>query len=133
MDATFRDVDDELWEQVRHLFPPAPDKPKRGRPRVANRRIFAGIVYRLRTGCQWKAIPDQFAPGSTVHDRFQELVQAGVFEEMFALMVARYQNARGLDLDWCSMDTAMVKAPKGGLKQAQTPRIGRRRAPNAAF
>jgi transposase len=40
---------------------------------------MAGILYRLRTGCQWKALPNDFGSGSTCHLRFQKWVELGVF------------------------------------------------------
>jgi putative transposase len=40
------------------------------------------IFYIARTGCQWKALPRSFGASSTVHDRFQEWRQDGVFKRM---------------------------------------------------
>lgn len=114
MDASFEDVPDELWEQVQPLLPRAAAKPLGGRPRVPDRAVFAGIVYRLRTGCQWKALPREFGSGSTCHLRFQQWTRAGVFERIFAALVKFYDDEIGADLEWCSLDSAMVKAPKGG-------------------
>ncbi len=71
MDATFAEFPDRLWRRVAPLLPPEPPKPHGGRPRVPDRTILAGILYRLRTGCQWKALPPQFGSGSTCHRRFQ--------------------------------------------------------------
>lgn len=51
----------------RPWLPPEPPKPKGGRPRVPDRTILAGILYRLRTGCQWQALPPEFGSGSTCH------------------------------------------------------------------
>lgn len=39
---------------------------------------MAGILYRLKTGCRWKALPNDFGSGSTCHLRFQEWVELGV-------------------------------------------------------
>jgi transposase len=43
---------------------------------------MAGIQYRLRTGCQWDAIPKEFGSGSTCYRRFVEWRKAGVFYMM---------------------------------------------------
>lgn len=88
MEARFRDVDDAFWKRVKPLIPiPVPRNTLRGRPRLDDRRVLAGIAYRLRTGCQWKAIPVEFGSGSGVHKRFQEWVRAGVFRAIFELML----------------------------------------------
>src|SRR5215472_12638218 len=70
-------VSDTLWEQVAPLIPPAPSHAKGGRPRMLDRQAFAAIVYALRTGMQWNALPHDLGASSTVHDRFQEWERAG--------------------------------------------------------
>ena len=51
--------------------PPSPPRPggaaRWGRPRVPARRIFAGILYVFRSGCQWKAVLPQYASGIACH------------------------------------------------------------------
>ncbi len=97
------------------LPPPRPRRRDgRGRPRVPDRKVMGGIVYRLRTGCQWKAIPERFGSGSTCHRRMQEWNRKGVFGAIFQMLVQVYDDLKGLDLRWASMDAALVKAPKGG-------------------
>jgi putative transposase len=75
---------------------------------------LAAIVYRLRTGCQWKALPAQFGSGSTCHLRFQQWRHARVFERIFAELVRFYDARRGIQWTWTALDSAIVKAPKGG-------------------
>jgi len=65
-------VSDEFWEKVEPLVPPAPSHAKGGRTRMDDRKAFAAIVYVLRTGIQWNALPRELGASSTVHDRFQE-------------------------------------------------------------
>lgn len=69
MPKDFFDVPDDLWSRIEPLLPPEPPKPRGGRPRVPDRVAFAGILYRVRTGCQWKALPVDFGSGSTCHLR----------------------------------------------------------------
>jgi transposase len=127
MEATFADVPDGLWRRIEPLLPKEPPKPLGGRPRVPDRVVLAGIVYRLKTGCQWKALPNEFSSGSTCHLRFQQWCSAGVFERLHAELLKYYDKRRGIQWNWGSLDTAMVKAPKGGTKRAPT----RRTAPRA--
>jgi transposase len=95
---------------------------------VSDRKIFAAVVYRLRTGCHWRALPERFGSGSTCHRRFSERVAADVFEAMFKELLRFYDLKKGIQWDWASMDAAIVKAPKGGLLQARTLRTAPRGA-----
>lgn len=123
MGTNFDDIPDEVWRLAEPLLPARPPAELGGRPRRNDRRILAGIVYRLRTGCQWKAIPRTFGTGSTIHRRFCEWTEAGFFTAFFARVVREYQHVQGLDLKWASLDSSMVKAPKGGTERDRTPRI----------
>jgi putative transposase len=107
---------DELWEQVKALLPPPKPKKKAGRPRVSDRQCLTAIFYLLRTGCQWNALPRSLGASSTVHDRFQEWRDAGVFERLWAVALAYYDDRQGLDLEWQAADGAMTKAPLGGKR-----------------
>jgi transposase len=121
--TNFEDIPDEVWELAEPLIPPRRVSPQGGRPRKDDRRVLAGIVYRLRTGCQWKAIPRTLGTGSTIHRRFCEWTDAGFFTAFFARVVRLYQQRHGLDLEWASLDSSLVKAPKGGPKRGPTRRI----------
>jgi putative transposase len=57
---------------------------------------------------------------STAHDRFQEWVTAGVFLRLWQVGV-QFDDLRGIDWDWLSMDGAMTKAPLGGEKTGHNP------------
>lgn len=93
MEPSFRTVPAALWAAVAPLLPPAPPKRRGGRPRVPARAVLAGILYWLRTGCQWKAMPSKFGSGSTCHLRMQ-WARAGVFPDAFAAMRRRYSHRR---------------------------------------
>jgi len=73
---------DELWGQIAPLLPSPKPKKRRGRPRVDDRQVMTAILYVLRTGCQWKALPRELGAPSTVHDRYIEWRRAGVFDRM---------------------------------------------------
>ena len=126
-----REIPDDLWNLIQRLLPP--DKPPgaNGRPRVPNRTVFDGILYVLRTGCQWKMVPRQYSSGSTCHLRFQTWVRAGVFERMWRVCLRHYDDLRGIDWRFQSLDSAIVSAPvKGGIKPAKTLRIAANSAPS---
>ncbi len=125
MDVKFRTVPDELWRVVAPHLPPERPKPRGGRPRVPDRVVLAGILYRLRTGCQWKALPSEFGSGSTCHLRLQQWAHAGVFTGAFVALLKRYDRRRGIAWRWSALDALTVEAPKGGTSPAPTPRTGR--------
>src|SRR6185295_20125242 len=115
MDSKFYELPEELWQRVEPLLPVGPGG---GRPRISKRMILAAVMYRLRTGCQWKALPSQFGSGSTCHRRFQEWCSVGVFTQLFAEMLHFYDARRGIQWRWSSLDGFMGKAPKGGTTPA---------------
>ena len=104
---------DALWERFRSLLPEYKVSSKGGRPRCPLRRVADAIFYRLRTGCQWKAIPASLAPGSTAHQYFQEWVGQGVFDQLWQLALREYHDLIGFDWLWQSLDGAITKAPLG--------------------
>ena len=54
-------------------------RPGAGRKPMAPRKVFAAIVYVLRTGCQWKALPKELGSASAIHKHFQQWHRAGLF------------------------------------------------------
>jgi transposase len=137
-DPTIWRVDDVLWTRLAPLLVVDKPRKKSGRPRAANRPLFDGIIWLLRTGAQWKELPREFGPKSTVHDRFQEWVQTGAFARAWTLLLAEYDGFVGLDLHWQSADGCLVKAPlgkKGGPEKSTgrepTPPIAANVGPNA--
>lgn len=115
-------VSDELWEKIRPLLPGRPNTHKfgGGRPRKPDRVCADAIFFRLRTGCQWKALDaTRICPGPTAHDRFQEWVKAGVFLRPWAAGLLEYDGLKGIDWSWVSMDGCVTKAPLGGGKDGQ--------------
>jgi putative transposase len=115
------EVSDALWARVAPLIPPAPSHAKGGRPRVADRRIFAALVYLLRTGEQWNALPDEFPPSSTVHDRMQEWERLGFFAALWQAGLSEYDEGCGIDWQWQALDGVMTKAPFGGAATGPNP------------
>ena len=98
-----------------------------------DRQAMTAIFYLLRTGCQWSALPKSLGAKSTVHDRFQEWQQAGVFEKLGRAGLLEYDLAVGLDFEWQSMDGAMTKAPLGGEATGPNPTDRRKKRHQAVF
>ena len=117
-------VSDALWEVLAPLLPQRVNTHPLGggRPRVSDRTCANGIFYVLRTGCQWKALDATgICSGSTAHLRFQEWAAAGVFLDLWQVGLERYDELKGLDWSWLSLDGAMTKSPLGGVETGPNP------------
>jgi len=117
--AGFR-ISDELWAVLAPVLPVHVNTHRfgGGRPRVPDRKCADGIFYVLRTGCQWKALDQtDICAASTAHDRFQEWVKADVFLRLWQSGVECFDELKGIEWEWLSMDGAMTKAPLGGEKK----------------
>ncbi|MEI7987361.1 MAG: IS5 family transposase [Armatimonadota bacterium] len=112
---------DAMWEKIKALLPVYKMGRFGGRPRKNLRSVADAIFYRLRTGCQWKAIPTCLAPGSTAHSYFQEWVKRGVFSSLWEIALELYDELVGLDWRWQSVDGAMTKSPLGGEMTGKNP------------
>jgi len=113
-------VSDALWEKVEPLIPSVSRDPNKkykrrpggGRKPLPAHRVFAGIVYVLGTGCQWKASPkERFGCSSSIHRYFLEWVDARFFLKLWEAGLTDYDELKGIAWDWQSIDGAMTKAP----------------------
>lgn len=122
--ATRWTISDELWNKIEPLLPvPVNTHPRGGgKKRVPYRTVMNGILFVLKTGCQWKALDATgICSGSTAHARFQEWERAGVFLQFWKSGLQEYDDLKGLDWKWQALDGAMTKAPLGGGKNRQKP------------
>jgi transposase len=124
-------ISDALWEKFKPLIPERKNPHPRGGGRKPNpdRQVMNAIFFVLRTGCQWKALDEtRICSGSVAHARFQKWVQAGVFLKFWQAGLTEYDEFKGIDWKWQSMDGAMTKAPLGGEKNgAESHRPGQER------
>jgi transposase len=123
--SKFHSVPDSLWQRMQRLLPKYQASRKGGRPRLPLRNVVTGILYVLRTGCQWKAMPREFGSGSAIHAYFQEWVERGIFARLWKLALEEYDDLVGIDWEWQSLDGAMTKSPLGGEKNRQKPHRSR--------
>jgi transposase len=111
-------IPDELWTLMEPLLPPRPWHPLGcHNPRVPDRAAMNAILFVLRTGCQWNALDATgICSCSSAYRRFREWLEAGVFLEFWRRGLLAYDERKGIDWKWLSMDGAMTKAPLGGEK-----------------
>jgi len=117
-------ISDQMWEKIEVLLPPRVNTHPRGGGRNPKppRQVMNAILFVLRTGCQWKALDATgICPGSTAHDWFQKWVKQGVFLNLWKQGLMEYDELKGIDWLWQSMDGALSKAPLGGEKNRCKP------------
>jgi len=109
-------ISDELWDRISTILPKEKPYNKIGRPAIPFRKVFNGILYVLRTGCQWKMLFSEFGSGSTCHRRFQEWNNTGLFKRIWIRLLKEYDSKIGIKLMWQSLDSISIKSPLGGTR-----------------
>lgn len=117
-------ISDELWEVIEPLLPPP--KPRRfrypGRKPADNRKALTGIVFVLKTGIPWEALPgDLGVCGMTCWNKLREWQAAGVWQRLHEVLLARLQHADQIDWSRALLDSASVRAVHGGSQTGPNP------------
>jgi transposase len=110
-------IPDELWNVFKKILPKEKPLKTVGRPIIPYRKVLDGILYILRTGCQWKMLPKEYGSGSTSHRRFQEWNSIDVFKKMWIRLLKIYDKEMGINWTWQSLDSISIKSPLGGPRQ----------------
>ena len=121
---TIWEVPDALWERIEPILledAPPPPKEHGGRDRIDWRAAFNGIIFRLRSGCQWHKLPKQYGDDSSVHRWFQRWCRNGVMERIWAALAAECEELGEVLWEWQSADGRLGKARFGGEKGGQKP------------
>lgn len=119
------EISDEFWALVEPCLPSQNEMRDSSRsykrmsgggrkPIYDNRVYFAAIVYVLRTGCQWNALPREKFNGvssSGVHYRFRLWCRAGFFAKLWDAGLAVYEEMEGIAWKWQAADGSLQKAP----------------------
>jgi transposase len=109
------DLTDQEWAQVGPLIPPA----KRGgnKRTVDVREILNGLMYILGTGCQWRDIPKDLPPRSTIHDYLDRWSYDGTLQRIHHALYTQCRELAGREASPTAVviDSQSVKgAEKGG-------------------
>lgn len=124
------ELTDREWELLAPLIPRAAT----GRPRVEDRQVVNGMVYKIRTGISWRDLPERYGPWQTVYTRFRRYALDGVFTRALQQIQAR-ADAAG-DIDWLvQIDSTIVRAHQHaaatGRKRGSTGRTNHTITPSA--
>lgn len=102
-------VSDQFWDMVAPLVPrperaPGKDyrrKPGGGRKPLDPRHVFEAILYVLRTGTPWKALPrDLYGSSSSIHAYFKIWAEVGFFEALWRKGLAEHDDMAGIAWRW---------------------------------
>lgn len=130
-------LDDALWAHIEPLLP----RPRRGRghragrARIPDRAVVTGILFVLRSGIPWSMLPREMGCGSgtTCWRRLVHWQESGVWKRLHAALLKELQRRGELDLTRALVDSASLRALRGGKKLDRTQPIAARRGRNITF
>jgi putative transposase len=120
--TTLWEIPDELWAKMERILPADKTAGSVGRPALPNRQVLNGILFVLRSGCQWKGMKKEwYGASSSLHARFQAWQEAGIWKKIYRRMVKYYHKKRHIQWRWQAVDSKLVAAPLGGDQTGPNP------------
>ena len=109
------ELTDYQWSQIQDLFPPKTSKC--GRARRDPRELLNAIIWVIRTGAPWCALPEKYGPWHTVYNNFRKWTNAGVIEKIFERFTPNAEQTTELQIDstYVKVHQHSAGAKKGGL------------------
>jgi transposase len=111
--STILKISDELWDKIRIILPKEKPSKTIGRPIIPFRKVLDGILYILRTGCQWKMLPSGYGSGFNMSYYFKNGLNL-TFKKIWIRLLKIYDNLKGIRWTWQSLDSISIKSPLGG-------------------
>ena len=114
------DLQEATWLRLKPHLPGS--KGNLGRRGKDNRLFLNALLWKERTGCPWRDLPDEYGNWKSVSNRFYRWRDGGVFERLLAIV------SDDPDLEWLMIDVSHIKAhphaagAKGGTKHWREPR-----------
>lgn len=130
-------LDDALWTRIEPLLP----KPRRrkghraGRKPIPDRAVLTGILFVLRSGIPWNMLPREMGCGSgpTCWRRLERWQRRGVWKRIHTALLEELRAQDQLDLRLAVVDSASLRALRGGKKLDRTQPIAVRKGRNITF
>src|ERR1700752_1178357 len=117
-------IDDDLWSRIEPLLPTRRRRDRRyaGRKPIPDRAVLTGILFVLRSGIPWNMLPPQMGCGSgtTCWRRLVRWRRAGVWKRIHRVLLDELRQRAQLDLARPVLDSASLRALRGGKKRDRT-------------
>ena len=84
------DLTDQQWQRLEPFF--ARPDPRGARSKYPKRRVVEAVLYRLREGCRWRALPHDFPPWDTVYDHWRRWQARGIWPQAVAVLGTRWRE-----------------------------------------
>jgi transposase len=126
-------VSDELWAIVEPLIPRVERRYRfPGRKRIDDRKVLTGILFVLQTGIPWEYLPQEMGCGSgvTCWRRLREWQEAGLWQRLHEVLLARLRQADLIDWERAVVDSSHVRAVGGARRRDQAPLTAPEAAPS---
>lgn len=115
------------WQIIEPLLPPPTGSPKGGPKPIANRPVFEGILWVLRSGARWKDLPERYPSPSTCWRRLRDWEQDGVWERAWRALLAELDADQHLGWEEVFTDGTFSPAKKGAIAW-ERPNVARVRS-----
>lgn len=130
-------VDDDLWTRIEPLLPKRRRRNRQyaGRKPIPDRAVLTGILFVLRSGLPWNMLPPEMGCGSgtTCWRRLVRWQRAGVWKRLHTVLLTELRRRGQLDLTRAVVDSASLRALRGGKKLGRTLPIAARPGRNIMF
>ncbi len=104
---------DAQWEKIQPLLPKAPRRKRGGRPRAADRKVLEGILWVLRNGTPWSALPEEYPSPSTCWRRLRDWEEQGVWLNIWRAFLSELNERQQLNWSESFLDGSFAPAKKG--------------------
>ena len=110
----WRHVTDGQWARIAAVLPSPKPKPKGGRPPLADRQCFEGVLWVLWIGASWSELPRRYGAKSAVHRRLSQLARDETLLHLWRVFVTALADRDKIRWDECFITGTFVVAKKGG-------------------
>ena len=112
-------LSDYQWEQIKDFIPPKTSKC--GRARRNPRELMDAIIWVLRTGAPWCALPKEYGSWHTVYNNFRKWSQQGIIEKIFKYFSSNAKEAFEMQIDatYIKAHQHSAGAKKKGVKERE--------------
>jgi len=87
-----------LWQRIKEILP-TEGSPKGGRPCGDLLTFITALLWILKTGAPWRALPERFGSWKTVYSRFRRWLVRGYFDAMFSFFTATESDLETVMID----------------------------------